>query len=350
MSIFEDFYIYHKIEKVEICKTMDVILSYVMRRLLCEMPTDALNKVFVTMAKDIEKFSDRLLYEKVISVLAGKKGKTIFPNDNILRERILTKNSYKFAHIKFVLEQIERRKSKETVEFDALTIEHIMPQTLSAKWIIDLGKRAQETYDKYIHCIGNLTLSGYNSELSNASFSEKRVIYRQSNICITKAIADYEQWNESEILARSESLIKDIEKIWSCPSGINNTYLESDTRTEFDFSDEVNVTGRTPIELEIIGEVFSVSSWRDFLKKTCTFLYEYDSQIFRSLIMHNDFKGKSIRIIDDNDLNMRVPLKIADDLYIETNRSANEILNYCKLIIEKFEGVEELSSYKLQPV
>lgn len=110
LSIFEDFYIYHKIEKVEICKTMDVILSYVMRRSLCEMPTDALNKVFVTMAKDIEKFSDRLLYEKVISVLAGKKGKTIFPNDNILRERILTKNLYKFAHIKFVLEQIERRK------------------------------------------------------------------------------------------------------------------------------------------------------------------------------------------------------------------------------------------------
>lgn len=122
--------------------------------------------------------------------------------------------------------------------------------------------------------------------------------------------------------------------------------FESNSRTEFDFTDEVNVTGRTPAELEIIGEVFSVNSWRDFMRKVCEFLYEYDTQVFRSLTKHNDFKGKSRRIIDNNDLNMRFPLKIAEGLYIESNRSANDILNYCKLIIEKFDGVEELSSYK----
>lgn len=71
---------------------------------------------------------------------------------------------------------IERNRSKETVEFDSLTIEHIMPQTLTAKWKIDLGKRAQEIYNEYLHCLGNLTLSGYNSELSNASFNEKQVL------------------------------------------------------------------------------------------------------------------------------------------------------------------------------
>lgn len=86
------------------------------------------------------------------------------------------------------------------------------------------------------------------------------------------------------------------------------------------------------------------------MKKVCEFLYEYDAQVFRSLTKHNDFKGKSIRIIDDNDSNMRSPLKIAEGLYIETNRSANDILNYCKLIIEKFDGMEELSSYKLKAI
>ncbi len=73
-------------------------------------------------------------------------------------------------------------------------------------------------------------------------------------------------------------------------------------------------------------------------------------KFFRSLTKHNGFKGKSMRIIDDNDLNMRSPLKIAEGFYIESNRSANAILNYCKLIIEKFDGVEELSSYKLKAV
>lgn len=302
------------------------------------------------MAKDVERFSGMALSEKVICVLSGKKGKVIFPNDNILKEHMMTRNAYKFPHIKFVLEQIERNKSKETVAFDSLTIEHIMPQTLTAKWKIDLGKRAQETYDKYLHCLGNLTLSGYNSELSNASFNEKQALYSQSNICITKSIAQYDHWGETEILNRGEALIEDIKKIWKCPDTLNNINFDVDIRTEFDFTDEVNVTGRTPTELEIIGEVFSVTSWRDFMKKVCEFLYEYDAQVFRSLTKHNDFKGKSIRIIDDNDSNMRSPLKIAEGLYIETNRSANDILNYCKLIIEKFDGVEELSSYKLKAI
>ena len=348
LSIFEDCFVYHNIECTQLCQTMDVILAYVVRRLLCEMPTNALNKVFATMAKDVKRYPGVPLEEQVICVLSAKKGKVIFPNDNVLKEHMMTRNVYKFPHIKFVLEQIERSKSKETVLFDSLTIEHIMPQTLTAKWKIDLGKRAQEIYDKYLHCLGNLTLTGYNPELSNASFNEKQALYSQSNICITKSIVQYDHWGEDEILNRGELLIEDIKKIWKCPDLINNVNSEVDTRTEFDFTDEVNVTGRTPTELEIIGEVFSVTSWRDFMKKVCEFLYEYDSQVFRSLTKHNDFKGKSVRIIDDSDLNMRSPLKIAEGLYIETNRSANDILNYCKMIIEKFDGVEELSSYKLK--
>ena len=350
LSNFKDCFVYHNIECVHLCQTLDVILAYVVRRLLCEMPTNALNKVFATMAKDVERYPGMSLSEKVVCVLSVKKGKVIFPNDNILREHMMTRNVYKFPHIKFVLEQIERSKSKETVLFDSLTIEHIMPQTLTAKWKIDLGKRAQEIYDKYLNCLGNLTLTGYNSELSNVSFNEKQDLYSQSNICITKSIAQYAHWGEDEILNRGESLIEDIKKIWKCPDRINNVHAEDDTRTEFDFTDEVNITGRTPTELEIMGKVFSVTSWRDFMKKVCEFLYEYDAQVFRSLTKHNDFKGKSVRLIDDNDLNMHSPLKIAEGLYIETNRNANDILNYCKLIIEKFDGVEELSSYKLKAV
>jgi len=350
LSIFEDYYVYHNIEKTQVCQTMDIILSYVVRRLLCEMPTNALNKVFATMAKDVEHFPGMMLHEKVICVLSRKKGKVIFPNDNVLKEHMMVRNVYKFPHIKFILEQIERKKSKETVEFDSLTIEHIMPQALTAKWKIDLGKRAQEIYDKYLHSIGNLTLTGYNSELSNASFHEKQIVYSQSNICITKSIVKYEHWGEAEIINRAEALIEDIKKIWVCPDVINHANLEIDTRTEFDFTDEVNVTGRTPVELEIIGEVFSVTSWRDFLKKMCECLYEYDAQVFRSLTKHNDFRGKSVRMIDDNDSNMRSPIKIAEDLYIETHRNANDILNYCKLIVEKFDGVEEASSYRLKAI
>ena len=98
--------------------------------LVCEMPTDDLNKVFASMVKDIEQDKDKELCDRVAAVLAGKKGKVVFPNDNLVRDKLSLRDSYKFPHIKYVLEQVERKKGKEVVSFDELTIEHIMPQTL----------------------------------------------------------------------------------------------------------------------------------------------------------------------------------------------------------------------------
>ena len=76
-----------------------------------------------------------------------------------------------------------------------------------------------------MHCLGNLTLSGYNSELSNASFNEKQTLYGQSNVCITKSIVQYDHWGEAEILNRGNVLVEDIKRIWKCPDIINNTNI-----------------------------------------------------------------------------------------------------------------------------
>lgn len=350
LNIFEDCYIYHNINTSMICNVLDVILSYVMRRLLCEMPTNALNKVFASMAKDIGRYDGENLCDKVALVLASKKGKAVFPDDILLKEKLMLRNSYKFIHIKYVLEQIELRQGKEVVAFDELTIEHIMPQSLSAKWKIDLGKKAAEIYEKYINCIGNLTLTGYNSEISNKSFEEKKNMYKESNIYINKYLAAFDTWGEAEIIKRSEWIINEICSIWKCPDIINSGEAVADTRTEFDITDEADVTGRTPCELEICGETFSVDSWRSFLKSVCMKMYEYDAQIFCSLVRHKDFKGRSKRIIGETSDNMRVPQKIAENIYLEMNLSANEALNYAKLVIDKYDGIEEECSYKLKPL
>ncbi len=79
-------------------------------------------------------------------------------------------------------------------------------------------------------------------------------------------------------------------------------------------------------------------------------MYEYDVQIFRSLVRHKDFKGRSKRIIGESSDNMKTPQKIAEDVYLEMKLSANEALNYAKLVIDKYEGVEEECSYKLKPL
>ncbi len=79
-------------------------------------------------------------------------------------------------------------------------------------------------------------------------------------------------------------------------------------------------------------------------------MYEYDVQIFRGLVRHKDFKGRSKRIINDTDENMRVPQKIAEGIYLEMNLSANEALNYAKLVIDKYEEMENECSYRLKPI
>ena len=122
LNVFEDCYMYHNINKDEVCNALDVILAYVMRRLLCDMPTNSLNKVFASMVKDLEEIKKLKLCDKVSSVLVAKRGKAIFPNNDFLRERLLNKDSYKFPHIKYLLEQIERKNGKEIVEFENLTI------------------------------------------------------------------------------------------------------------------------------------------------------------------------------------------------------------------------------------
>lgn len=350
LYLFEGCYSLHLIDTDILCKTLDIILSYVMRRLLCEMQTNVLNKVFASMAKDIPLYNDENLYEKVVSLLALKKGKAIFPNNSLLKEKLLTRNCYKFPHIKYVLEQIEKKQGKEIVEFHNLTIEHIMPQTLSAKWRIDLGKKAIEIHEKYLHCIGNLTLTGYNPELSNSSFEEKKEQYKKSNLYMNKKIANNELWTETEIIERNEFMFQEISSIWECPEIINHALSSIDMRSEFDIMDEVNVTGRIPCELEICNKTISIDSWRGFFKNICLQMYEYDFQIFRSLVRHKDFQGRSKRIINDLPDGMRVPQKIAEGVYIEMNLSANDVLNYSKLIIDKFEDVENTCSYKLKPI
>lgn len=175
-------------------------------------------------------------------------------------------------------------------------------------------------------------------------------MYQESNIYISKALAKIDLWSEEEIVKRSEWLIKEICCIWKCPEAVNSSEYDIDTRTEFDIMDEVDVAGRTPCQIEICGGIISVDSWRSFLKNICMQMYEYDSQIFRNLTRHKDFKGRSKRIINNTDENMRVPQKIAEDIYLERNLSANEALNYAKLVIDKYEGMENECSYKLKPI
>ena len=111
-----------------------------------------------------------------------------------------------FKQGRFILEEIELNKSKEKVKLEETTIEHVMPQTLTPKWQVDLGKKYKDIHERNINKIGNLTLTGYNSELSNKSFSEKKEFLTNSNINLNRDFLHYDIWNEVSIEKRGNSL------------------------------------------------------------------------------------------------------------------------------------------------
>ena len=139
-----------------------------------------LNKLFAALSKDISRDSEK---ERLVSELVSKAGTQVFPRDDEFVSSLKSIDLYnRRNHLaKLTLTMIENSLSKETVGFDTLQIEHIMPQTLTNEWKLAVPQAA-EVQLKYGNTLGNLTLTGYNSELSNKLFEEKTHLYRNSNI------------------------------------------------------------------------------------------------------------------------------------------------------------------------
>lgn len=350
LGVFEDGYLYKNLGKDEVCQVLDLIISYVLRRMVCDLPTNSLNKVFASLAKDVskEKYNSLKLVQKIGIVLLAKKGKVTFPSNNVFRENFINKDFYSFKQGRYVLEEIEKSMSKENVNFDELTIEHIMPQTLTPIWQVDLGKRYKEVHETNVHKIGNLTLTGYNSEMSNRGYVEKREYFATSNVMMNRKVAEVEEWNEKQINDRGNRLFERAVKIWSFPE-VDQTYINPINEVnEFEIMDDIDVTGKSPYEIIVCGSKYAIDSWRGFFSKICKIMYEYDAQIFRSLLMHNDFKGRRKRIITrDKETLIRFE-EVAEGIFIEQNLSANDALNYSKLVVEKYEEMENEISYKIR--
>lgn len=350
LSIFEDGYLYKKLKKEEVCEVLDLIISYVLRRMVCDLPTNALNKVFASLTKDVvkEKYNTLNLVQKIGVVLLSKKGKVIFPSNNLFKENFVNKDFYNFKQGRYVLEEIEKSLSKEKVSFDELTIEHIMPQTLTPIWQVALGKRYKEIHETNVHKIGNLTLTGYNSEMSNRGYEEKREYFSESNIMMNRKIAEVEEWTEKQINERANRLFEQAAKIWSFPQ-IDDRYINPlDERNEFEIMDDVDMTKKSPCEIIICGSSYKVDSWKEFFSTICKVMYEYDAQIFRSLLMHNDFKGRKKRIITYDKESLNKSEEVAEGIFIEQNLNANDALNYSKLVVEKYQDMENEIIYRIK--
>ena len=193
--------------------------SYFVRRLFTKVSSSTLGKVFDNLYKEVKKTKSKSILEGLRKVLINYDKTKIFPDDEAFRKGIINteiypKTSTYRGRTKFILETLEAYQTKEVVVFDELQIEHIMPQKLRKEWKTSLGASHPTIHKKWLHTLGNLTLTGYNPELSNKPFEEKVNLLRQSNLTLNRHFHQMDNWNESTIKARAEDLAQVALKIW----------------------------------------------------------------------------------------------------------------------------------------
>jgi len=218
LEVYED-YASGVLAKNDFVQILRLVESYVFRRNICSIPTNSLNKTFATFMKSV----DQMRYlESVKAQFILLPSYRRFPNDIEFRKELQTRDVYNIPRRSYWFKRIENYDRKEQVEVDQYTIEHIMPQNpnLSDEWKAELGIEWERIKETWLHTIGNLTLTGYNSEYSDKPFIVKRDMengFRDSPIRFNQSLRNVETWDEQAIIGRAKQLSDLALTVWSSP-------------------------------------------------------------------------------------------------------------------------------------
>lgn len=207
--------------KEDFKKILQVVISYLWRRAICEIPTNSLSKTFATLYQAVDKDD---YVNSIIKAFVFKSSYKRFSSDYEVREKLQTKDIYHFRLRKYLLEALENYYHKEPIDLNTAnyTIEHIMPQNIehNLSWQQMLGENWQDVHSLYLHTLGNLTITGYNAEMSNKSFGEKvngESGFKHSHLKLNESIVQCDVWNKKAIQRRTNILTDIILKIWKYP-------------------------------------------------------------------------------------------------------------------------------------
>ncbi len=300
------------IVKDQLISVLEILENYLIRRFLTGLATNQLNKIFPSLILAIINRSEDDV-AKITAEFLTTKG---YPKDSDIERDIVERKMYgggdRQSKTKFILESLEESfNHKERVDLKNLSIEHIMPRTLNEWWRDHLGEEGVQWHADYVDVIGNLTLTGYNSELSNMSFERKKDVYAQSHLEINRYFESMDSWQPEDVRVRSLKLAALIVDRWK--------YFGK----EYTVSKDV-VTGLWPTELIIKGSSYPVNSWRDVLHETLNYLYDLDPVNFEELALKNP------TYLSKDAGRFRSHRLIRDSFFVEVNMAAQTAYNFCK--------------------
>ncbi len=204
-----------QIDSAELEKCLGLIESFIVRRAVCGVPTNALNKLFIQWAKSFPDTDHaQWLRDSMSSGGVGRR----FPKDAEFAGAFLNQPQYRRGTTRFILCRLEKSfEHRERVDLSTATIEHVLPQTLNQEWREDLGPESEEIHATLLDTFGNLTLTAYNAELGNLPFSAKKLKLRNTHIELNRWILEQENWRATEIEGRAKQLLDKANQIWPSP-------------------------------------------------------------------------------------------------------------------------------------
>lgn len=264
LELYDD-YKMQLLKRDDLLQATRLIESYAFRRAICVLPTNSMNKTFAQFGRRLKK--DRYM-ESLQAEFLVQTSYRRFPSDEEFKREIQVRDLYNFKNRSYWLRRLENFGRKERVSMDEYTIEHIMPQKLSAQWQKDLGSDWKKIQGKWLHTLGNLTLTGYNSEYCNHPFITKRDMiggFKQSPLRVNQlsfvvndknhTLGTIDEWSEASIQARADAISEQVPQVWVRPNlgdAILKTYQGKDTGTGY------NIDGYPQLASGYVRELFDV--------------------------------------------------------------------------------------------
>ena len=306
------------LSSADFVEVIEILSNFLLRRFVCNVGTKDLSKIFSPLYRQVKR--NQVSFSRSLrSVLQTLR----YPRDSEFRSRIEDGKLYGTAEQatkgRFILESLELSSAhKEPVSLEGLSVEHLMPQTLTDYWKSLLGAEWEETHELYLHTIGNLTLTGYNPELSNSNWARKREILLSSHLELNRYFEGKESWRREDIEDRSRTLAEMALKVW--PYFGDSSVVEKES-----------ATGKTPQHLTILGQQFQVDSWRDVLENTINVIADLEPEKFNLLLRQFP------RFVNRNADVLRETRRLKNGAFIEVHLSAQSIQKFCFQALESIE-------------
>lgn len=320
--------------------------NYLLRRSICDLPTNVLNKVFLTLHHEIMRYDGTAAnyIEKFKYALTSKKERARFPDDDEFAMLFSERQIYQMnsKNKVYILERLENDNTLEDkdvyrhVDAGDYSIEHIMPQHLTPTWIKALGADYEQIHEQWLHRIANLTLTAYNSKYSNSSFEEKKTMehgFSQSGIRLNQDIAKKDKWTLVELEERDSALTQRALKIWVRPT---TDYKPAEKQLDsYTLDDDAETfSGRLIAKFNYKNTEQPVGSWAEMYEKVLRILYAEDMSIIENLAGSSE-EGVPYHFSTNKNAFIK-SAEVGEGIYVLTNSSTQNKLSVLKRVFKLY--------------